>query len=421
MQASAFCSFAIQWMQDLPVQLSSLSFDFLSSDNEKAQLIEEYLDVTHQFTLNEQLRKAITSEYKGRFEIVDPTLGAVRADVVANKILIESFHVVRFDVFCDPAPGLATTGSFHAEYMASLARFIGTSIALEGGSQKEDSDANEKEPDTILGLLRYLAGHAPKRGSVPSYTQTHHVSICNLAEDEFSSFARHHSEYIRAMLLGQPELVSNSASLEFLKQRSWSPRPADFFEVFHHTGSTVSISKRFPTEVYDDHLDFFTSSEVSTSASGKAVFEDLIRSSGGRYNDYDILPEYPPLRYLTYPTAFMSSLIEELLRFSAEELIKIRRDNVRSIWFIPGIEAKINRMELAMTRVFNLDNLRLPIMRSFVDQMIAEKRLDGVRASITNLKSSNLNSTMLVLAIISVFLAILFGLTSFVVGLIALN
>ena len=417
----AFCSFSLLWTQEQDEFPSGLNFDFLDgADGELPSPLEDYLSVMYNFTLGKAFRNSIVSEYKGSLLLNDNVLRQVRVDVVVTKVRVERLYVFRFDVFCDPfVPG--SDGSIlTGRLMSDLARFVGVTIDVSNDQKTDTSKTKSDGPSSVHDLLSYIASFAPKRSTAPSFTQTHHVSICSLQEKDYVDRREKLAPFTRALLLAQPELVSSAMAGDFLENRRWSP--AEFFELYHQPGATVSISKKFPSAIYEKHNSFFTDSNFSTSADGKDLFEKIVKSSGSAIsNSYDALPEYPPLKYLAYSTSFLSALIEEILRFSSEDLIKIRRRHVLSIWSIPGVETRVNRIEMALARLYNLDNLRLPVMREFVDQMTADKRVDNVRVSINDLKSSNLNSTLLFLAIISVIFAVLFGFSSLILGLMALT
>jgi len=410
----------MQKKKDLP---KGLSFEFLeSADSKSPSPVSEYLSVMKDFTLGGAFREKIKSTYRGKKILDDKLLQKkVRVDLITTQVQVERLYAYRLDLFCDPYPPFEGQTILTGKMLTDLARVIGSANKAASEATKQDKTKSHKEVSSLGDALSYLASFAPPRITGPSLTQNHQVYICGLEQDEYKSRDETLRHYIYSLLFAQPEFASKETMNDFLDKNRWSP--VDFFELYHQNAAIVAVSKKYPANIYKDNIGYFTDSNVSTSPEGLLRYKEIVQTSGQVLgNNYDTLPEYPPLKYLVYPINFFGAFHEEVLRFSLADLIEVRRRSASFVWPIGAVysivagEARVRRIEMAMAQLLNLDNLKLPVLGEFIDAIPMGKLVEQLHKSISDLKSSNLNSTMQFLTIISLII----GTVSVMIGIIKL-
>ena len=198
-----------------------------------------------------------------------------------------------------------------------------------------------------------------------------------------------------SLLWFQPRGVAGDAAVSYLEENSW--RAGDFFWNFHQPGGMVTLSTPYPRESYLRELDHFLPTLESLEEPD---------ANDPRLEDYDGLPEYPPLRYLALPVLEHSGWVEEALRDTSNELLELGRKRlgpVRAVF-------KSRRIEHRLYRSRVLDVLKLPVSREFALALIDGKKLDAARETTRGLQASALSIVLLTFTIVGLLIAI----TSFV-------
>ena len=140
-------------------------------------------------------------------------------------------------------------------------------------------------------------------------------------------------------------------------------------------------------------------------------------------NTYDMLPEYPPLRYLGLLSLEFAGFVEETLRYLYEEMLKLSEVNFKShkekkfgkpeekpksfinIFLIfkklPNTLSKLFKLKYMYYKTKSLDYLSLPITRKYMSILINNKIQETIDENITRLTIDLFNMILLMLSILS--------------------
>jgi len=186
--------------------------------------------------------------------------------------------------------------------------------------------------------------------------------------------------------------VAADRAKSYLEENCW--RAGDFFWNFHQPGGMVTVSTPYPSQAYASQLDHFLPTLESLPGRDE-------RDS--RLDDYDGLPEYPPLRYLALPVLEHAGWIEEALRDTSNELLELGRKRlgpVRAVFKSRRVEHRLYRSQV-------LDVLRLPVSREFALALIDDKKLDAARQTTRDLQASALSVVLLAFTIVGLLIAVI--------------
>jgi hypothetical protein len=360
------------------------ALELITSEQSRAYF-ERCYETAYQFVFNKFVTDGIEHSYLGHRvdESGLESLGKVRTDFVLQQNEFFDTHSLHahacfenssFDiVHSDPA------------VLPAIAQFA------RGLYRQHDADV-EALPDALRTFVRAMDKYA-KRRQAYDISKYLYISVCGQTLP--ASGWKHIALPIWTLLWFQPRGVAEDTAVTYLEESSW--RAGEFFWNFHQPGGMVTLSTPYPRESYTDQLDHFL------PTLGSLEERD---ASDPRLDDYDGLPEYPPLRYLALPVLEHSGWIEEGLRDTSNELLELGRKPLGPVLAV----FKSRRIDQRLYRSQVLDVLKLPVSREFALALIDDKKLDAARSTTRDMKASALSTLLLAFTIIS--LAI--GITSFV-------
>jgi hypothetical protein len=346
---------------------------------------ERCYETAYRFVFNRFVTDGIEHRYLGHR--VDESgverLGKVRTDFVLQQNDFFETHSLHVHVcFENSSFDIADPETFDMPAIAQFAR----------GLYRQHRADVEALPDALRTFVHAVDKYAERRQAY-DISQYLYISACGqtLPAGGWQSAALP----IWSLLWFQPRGVAEDAAVAYLEESSW--RAGDFFWNFHQPGGMVTLSTPYPREAYLSQLDHFL-----------PTLDSLEQRDGSdpRLDDYDGLPEYPPLRYLALPVLEHSGWIEEGLRDTSNELLELGRKRlgpVRAVFKSRRIDQRLYRSQV-------LDVLKLPVSREFALALIDEKKLDAARSTARDLKASALSTLLLAFTIISLTI----GITSFV-------
>ena len=357
----------------------------LTAPEQTRAYFERCYETAYQFVFNEFVTEGITHRYLGHRvdESGVESLGKVRTDFVLQQNEFFETHSLHVHAcFENSSIDIANPDSCDLPGIAQFAR---------GLYRQHEADVKAL-PDTLETFIRGLDKYA-KRRQAYDISKYLYISVCGqtVPTGGWKSAALP----IWTLLWFQPRGVAEDAAVAYLKESSW--RAGNFFWNFHQPGGMVTLSTPYPREDYLSQLDHFL--PTLDSLEGRDA-------SDPRLEDYDGLPEYPPLRYLALPVLEHSGWIEEALRDTSNELLELGRKRlgpVRAVFKSRRIDQRLYRSQV-------LDVLKLPVSREFALALIDDKKLDAARSTARDLKASALSTLLLAFTIISLTIAV----TSFV-------
>ncbi len=149
---------------------------------------------------------------------------------------------------------------------------------------------------------------------------------------------------------------------------------AAFFRLYHQPGGVVSLSSPYPDEAQRTHRGWFRPAPPQLSPAPFVFNASNAAGIGQRaYPSYDLLPEYPPLRYLAVPLLQYAAAHEETLR-EVHEMAFAPRLGWPPRW--PWRKRATDLHLLAAS----LEGLRLPIIRDLAHTLL-ERQLQGRTSS----------------------------------------
>jgi hypothetical protein len=349
------------------------------------EYFERCYETAYRFVFNKFLTDSIRHRYLG-FRIHESpaeSLGRVRTDFVLQSndfFETQSLHVhacfenLHFDI-SNPA-------SLDLPAIAQFARGLNR-------QHRDDIDALPSSLRQFVDAVDVLAG----RRRAYDISQYLYMSACGqqLTTNDWHTVALP----LWTLLWLQHRNVAEDAAIDYLKANSW--RAGDFFWNFHQPGGMVTLSTPYPYEKYMSELDHFL-----------PTLESLEQRDGSdeRLDEYDGLPEYPPLRYLALPVLEHAGWIEEALRDTSNELLELGRKKlgpVRAVFESRRVEHRLYRTQV-------LDVLKLPVARDLVLALIDDRKLDAVRQTARDLQASALSVVLFAFTIVG----LVFTVTSFI-------
>ena len=186
----------------------------------------------------------------------------------------------------------------------------------------------------------------------------------------------------------------------------------EFFVSFFNADALLSLSCTYPATGAVDPLPDHYPTRLGSIPATRAAFEHRTRTCTQRFEPYDLLPEYPVLRYLDLGlTEFATNAKSNQwnIRRELDELSQERRTNgiLRTITALP-------RIDRVYYRATALSILRLPAARDLAVKLIAEQALssnehaiDGMKASLLNTLVTILTAAALVIGTVQIVVAFL--------------
>jgi hypothetical protein len=357
----------------------------LTVSEQSRDYFERCYDTAYRFVFNKFVTDDIAHRYLGHR--VDgsgiESLGRVRTDFVLQQNDFFETHSLHVHVCFENASfDVADPGSLDLPAVAQFAR----------GLYRQHRADVEALPDALRTFVGDVDKYAARRHAY-DISQYVYISVCGqtLPAGGWKDVALP----IWTLLWFQARGVARDTAVAYLEECSW--RAGDFFWNFHQPGGMVTLSTPYPREEYLSQLDHFLPTLDSLEERD---------ACDPRLDDYDGLPEYPPLRYLALPVLEHSGWIEEALRDTSNELLELGRQRlgpVRAVFKSRRIDQRLYRSQV-------LDVLKLPVSREFALDLIDDKKLDAARNTARDLKASALSTLLLVFTVTSLTLAI----TSFI-------
>ncbi len=177
---------------------------------------------------------------------------------------------------------------------------------------------------------------------------------------------------------------------------------AAFFRLYHQPGAVLAISVPYPPASRASHPAWFEPAPPTLAA---PPFELGTSGSGGaarsEYPSYDLLPEYPPLRYLATPALHYAAAYEDTLREVHEAAFAPR-------WHLWPRLRRARPTERHLLAA-NLEGIRLPIVRDLVD-LLLQRQLQGrtANASMEMLRLRGDRRT-LIISVLAIIFSIVFA------------
>lgn len=205
---------------------------------------------------------------------------------------------------------------------------------------------------------------------------------------------------------------------ETSKGAGWSS--TCFFEAWFEPGAAVVLSTGFPEDRYAGN-EALSASFFDALFSGNGddaanilqdeAFRNTIPKINADRNAYDLLPEYPPLRYVAPVAVLYGLLYEEVLRDTYERLLALSsapsfNPFIRFARFIVD-GREIRALTRRLARIDTLEHLRLPVSRPLGDLIITSKLQNRVEKAVQQLVANRLALVGQALAIAGTVLAVI--------------
>jgi hypothetical protein len=357
----------------------------LADPEPACRYFERCYETAYGFVFNKFVTKGIDHRYLGYRvdESGSESLGRVRTDfVLQDNDFFDTRSLHLHVCFENSTFDIADPDAFHLRAIAQFAR----------GLYRQHEGDIEALPSSLQEFVRAVEKHAGRRQAY-DISQYLYISVCGQTLP--SSDWRNVALTLWTLLWFQVRGVAADTAVSSLEENSW--RAGDFFWNFHQPGGMVTLSTPYPRRPnvsYESERDHFL-----------PTLESLEGRDGSdpRLQDYDGLPEYPPLRYLALPVLEHAGWIEEALRDTSNELLELGRKRlgpVRAVFKARRIEHRLYRSQV-------LDVLKLPVSREFALALIDNKKLDAARETTRDLQVSALNFVLLTFTIVGLLIAVI--------------
>lgn len=186
--------------------------------------------------------------------------------------------------------------------------------------------------------------------------------------------------------------------------KGWVAQSTEFFVTFYNADAMLSLSRPYPSAAVVAPYSNSYPTRPGTIAATQAVLDDRLKLNT-RYEPYDLLPEYPVLRYLDLGlTEFTTNAKSRQwnIRHKLDALSQLggARRVLRTVTALPSID----RLYYRSTAVFIL---RLPVARGLATKLIAEQGLSLNQQAIDGMKSSLLNTLVTILTVAALLLGVI--------------
>jgi hypothetical protein len=251
--------------------------------------------------------------------------------------------------------------------------------------RRTDDSYGSDTLDPFLGVVE--PPHAAQFASRGFYISLYDADPALIADWESVAPA------LTSLLYLQAEGFDHAHAAQALAART--AQSTDFFISFFNADALLSLSCTYPEASVVDPFVVGYPTEPGTIAAAQTAFERRLQQHGRRYEPYDLLPEYPALRYLDLGLTEFTTNTK-----SSQWNIRHRLDSLsqaggvprvlRTAFALPGID-RIYYRSIA------LFVLRLPAARDLAKKLIHEQAPDLNQEAIDGMKSSLLNTLVTVL------------------------
>ena len=180
---------------------------------------------------------------------------------------------------------------------------------------------------------------------------------------------------------------------------------ASFFRLYAQPGGVLTVSVPYPVDIRKGHIDWFEPQPPHLAAAPFPA--GAIRGGPGQsaYPNYDLLPEYPPLRYLAVPALQYAAAYEETLR-EVHEAAFSRFGTWRFRW------PWKSKPTVSHLLAANLEGLRLPVVRELVNRLLEtqlQERTATAAMEMLKLRETTRNVVLAVLALLVAMVGLAFS------------
>lgn len=169
----------------------------------------------------------------------------------------------------------------------------------------------------------------------------------------------------------------------------------EFFISFYNADAILSLSRTYPGPGLVEPFAADYPTTPGTIAATQTAFEQRLQQHRQRYEPYDLLPEYPALRYLDVGLTEFTTNTK-----SSQWNIRHRLDSLsqaNGVSRVPRTAIALPGVDRTYYRSIALFVLRLPAARDLAKKLIAEQAPDLNQEAIDGMKSSLLNTLVTVL------------------------
>jgi hypothetical protein len=365
----------------------------LSRSDEERLLFEKCYEVAARFTFSPSFRKSRTVTWLGK--VAEPAAVDVRCD---HFLVENAFHgsraVHQHIAFREP---LNLEGQSE-----DLSRFV---RILHEIYWKTDHGGNystlASQLDPITPELKDPAVGAADLREELFGTRGFYISVHGAAADTVAGW-RTVAVPLYSLLFLHAEGVEPDAATRQLERAI--AQSTSFFVSFLNADAILSLSTTYPKpaliDPFGEDYPFTTGSVAATSS----LFESRCSTYAERFEPYDLLPEYPALRYLDLA----------VLEFGANaQHAQWRIRNRLDAFFRSRLPIRLIRATFTLPQVDRIyyrstsfSILRLPVIRELGKRLVAELALDFNERAIDGMKASLLNSLVTLLTAAALLIGI---------------
>lgn len=356
----------------------------LDSDDKTLNFFMKTYKTAYKFFYNDFFERELDIKYLGYVCENEPDLGPFRLDFVLiknNLFNINTLHIhfnflkLDFNWESKDDPTIKNLSQFFIK----IYNFV--------------ENKNDNVSINCFRKLKKILLSKNKRMYTFPISRYIYISVCNLNESKIKDWDNFATNIWR-LLYFQPEGIEENIAKETLSKNKWSS--TDFFWNFYQPGALVSLSAPYPEEIYSGNIKWFL-----PKVDNKCNMKTINHPNGEENGDYNLLPEYPSLRYLGLLSLEFTGFMEEILRHLYEELLILQKGHfkiIKSIFKLPKIDALYYKSK-------SLEYLRLPITREFVSTLVSSKMQETIDENIRDLRTSTLNTMIFILTIVALIIA----------------
>lgn len=363
----------------------------LRCSSELVSYFHNLYNVAYSFFYNNFFYNKIENHYMGYEYQYKEGIGSIRLDyvLVTNKFLnLNSIHIHFNFITANKKSTIDDTNNI---LLKNICTFL----------KETRSEDNPEHPfDSLFAIKKELYGQSSSRKYTYPLSKYLYTSLCGLEPSQVVKW-KDLAKSIWAPLYLHYEGVKKESAFKKLSEDCWAS--TDFFVNFFQPGALVSISNPFPTTncLYHRNHSWFSGQQICKTAPPEFKFP---KRNGWKGEDYDLLPEYPPLKYLGLLPLELSGYVEENLRYLYDVMLDIQQSPFpkrlwRSVFELSDLEALYYKTN-------NQECLRLPTTREYSVKLRDNKIQENIYENLKDLKASMLNGVMLLLAIIAITLTL---------------
>jgi hypothetical protein len=198
----------------------------------------------------------------------------------------------------------------------------------------------------------------------------------------------------------QAEGIDQKNAAESLK--GLVAQSTEFFVTFYNSDTMLSLSRPYPSPTVVKPYDSGYPTAPGAIGETQAALDDRLAQHGQRYEPYDLIPEYPVLRYLDLGlTEFTTNAKSRQWNIRHQLDALSQSSGISRVLRTATALPKIDRTYYRSTAVFIL---RLPVTRDLATKLIGDQGLDLNQRAIDGMKSSLLNTLVTILTVAAVLL-----------------